>query len=288
MNVELEKLLNLGGFASLLSEVLCIHGPLAMQEYALGHWRVPDPSHEGPAVPGTAAPAENHPNALRLYPELGLAVQPVNGIVFPGIDPVREAYYGYFNTDRIHRSCEIVARSEEINTLALVLDTPGGAARGLHPASESLLALPSRRAGLETVSYVPRLCASAGMYLAGSTGGIHAAPSAVVGSIGTIASLADSTGFWEKLGFEHHLFTDGKLKSLGEARFGVSEDHREWMQREVDTVSAEFKGLMRERRGTLDKDMQGQIFEARRAPARMVDSAHYMTQEEFFAAGLVS
>lgn len=279
---DLSNLLQAGSIAAILSEVLAIHAPSALQDYTMGRLRIPDPTAE---MALTAR--EEHPNALQLYPELGLAIQPVNGVMFPGVSAIREEWYGYFNTDRICRTCEAIVQNKAIRTLILVMDTPGGAARGLHPASEALVALPSQGSGLEVHTYVPRLCASAGMYLAGSTQSIHAAPAAVIGSIGTIASLTDSTGFWAKLGMKDYLFTDGNLKSLGSARHGVSEEHKKWMQQEVDTISAEFKGLMRQRRkGIREEDMQGQIFEARRAPAALRDTATFLTLEQFIAAGI--
>lgn len=280
---DLTNLLQASSIAAILSEVFAIHAPSALGDYAMGRLKIPDPAAE--AVLGNAR--EDHPNALQLYPELGLALQPVNGVMFPGVSASREFWGGYFNTERINRTCEAVAGNASIRTLILVMDTPGGAARGLHPASEALMALPLQRAGLQVHTYVPRLCASAGMYLAASTQSIHASPAAVIGSVGTIASLTDSTGFWAKLGMKDYLFSDGALKSLGSARHGVTEEHKKWMQAEVDTISAEFKGLMRaRRRGVRDEDMQGQIFEARRAPESMRDSATFLTLEHFLAAGI--
>lgn len=278
---DLANILQACALNAIASEVLFLHGPSALQEYALGRVKIPDPSAEA-----LVTRRDEHPNALQVYPELSLAIQPVNGIIFPGVSAAREEWGGYFNTDRIHRACDEVAENKAIKTLVLVMDTPGGAARGLHPASQALLELPKRRHGLECLTYVPRLCASAGYYLAASTQGIHASPSALVGSIGTIASLTDSTGFWKKIGMENILFTDGALKSLGHARFGVTKEHKEYMQREVDQVSAEFKGLVRERRkGIKDADMQGQVFEARRAPAALIDTTQFRTLEEFIANG---
>lgn len=280
---DLAKLLQASGIAALLSEVLFIHGPSALQEFMLGRVKVPDPAAESVLTPKV----EDHPNALQLYPELALAVQPVNGVIFPGVSASREEWGGYFNTDRIRKTCEEVAGNSAVNTLVLLLDTPGGAARGLHPAAEALLALPQQRRGLQVVSFVPRLCASAGYYLAAATQQIHATPSAVVGSIGTIASLDDSTAFWEKIGIKSHLFTDGALKGMGHARFGVSEEQKKWMAAEVSAISAEFKGLVKERRkGIKDGDMQGQIFEARRAPAALLDSARHPSLEHFLAEAL--
>ena len=80
------------------------------------------------------------------------------------------------------------------------------------------------------------------------------------------------------------LFTDGALKSLGHARFGVTEAQRAYMQSQVDEISAEFKGLVAARRGCKSEDMQGQVFEARRAPKCIADATNIPCLDDFLTA----
>ena len=280
---ELAQILQASALQALASEVLFLHGPSALTEYAMGRLHIPNPKA---GMDGGEMPEEPNPNDPQVYMDLGLVIQPVNGVIYPGASKDMECQ-GYFNTNRIGDLCDELSDTDGINTLICNFHTPGGAARGLAPASDALLMLKKRKPKMSVMSYVPALCASAGYYLAASTDEIHAAPSALVGSIGTIASLADSTGFWEKLGIKNHVFTDGALKSLGNARFGVTKAQKDYMNEQVAQVSAEFKGLVSARReGMKDEDMQGQVFEARRAPSALVDSARFADLAAFVAAGI--
>lgn len=275
----------LTSLADIIHHPLSIHIPSALGELANGRLHIPGITpaarvHAGIDLTDT----EDDPlpiNQYRPFPELGIGIQPVNGVILAGASPSREDC-GYFDTNRIVQSAGAFAADPSLHTYILALDTPGGSCYGLQTASDAIMAIGQMKKGARCLAYAPRLCASAGMWLAASCDSIHTAPSAIIGSIGAIASLPDSTGFWEKLGMKSELFTDGALKALGHARHGITDAHRQWMQSEVSTVSAAFKGLMRQRRpGIRDEDMQGQIFESRRAPATLRDTIHCLTLTDF-------
>ena len=280
---------------TLLHHPLSLHLPSALDDLANGRIRLPGISQET-ATPIRAGidltdteDAPLHPNEYRAYPELGIGIQPVNGVILAGASPDREAWSGYFNTNRIVASAAAFAADPSLHTYILALDTPGGSCYGLSTASDAIMAIGKMKKGARCLAYAPRLCASAGMHLAASCDSIHTAPSAIIGSIGVIASLSDSTGFWDKLGMKSELFTDGTLKALGHARHGITAEQRAWMQSEVDTLSAAFKGLMRQRRiGITDATMQGQIFESRRAPATLRDTATCLTLNDFIRSTLTA
>lgn len=286
---EIHAALTAAGLASLLTQPLALHGPSVLQDYVSGRIRI-DP---GPAAMAAAKPeaAPPHPNDLQIISGLGIAVQPVRGIIHAGVEPWQENYHGLFNLDRIHHTVARIAGDPSIRTLVLRMDTPGGSVFGLHAAAEALRSLEVSRPDMSRAAYVQRLCASAGMYLAAATEQIHTSPGAVVGSIGTIASLTDSSGFWQKLGFTTHVFTaDSGLKALGKGGVAVPQHHLDYMEETVREYSAEFKSWMKERRGIDDGAMQGQIFEACRSLRQatgMIDSAAFNTFEEFLAAGLL-
>ena len=183
---DLTSILTAATLSAWLTEILAMHGPSALQRLSDGRLRIPSPA--GLAAESPIAPLDRDPLALQLYPEHRLAIQPVTGVLIPGASQSREQWNGWFNTDRIRETCLTVQDMPGITSLLFVMDTPGGLARGLAPASGAILNLRAKRKDMTCAAYVPSLCASAGYYLAASTGSIHAAPSALVGSIGTIAS----------------------------------------------------------------------------------------------------
>ncbi len=293
--------LTAAGLVSFLSQPLWIHGPSVLQAFSAGkidiNARRLDAQRENAAMrqekSASAAVEESsrpsHPNALQLLavaPDNVVAIQPVNGIIYSGVDAFEEMYYWLFNLDRLHHTVARVSSDPTIKTLVLKMYTPGGSVYGLNAAATALLGLAAARPDVTVVSYAQTLCASAGMYLAAATQEIHAAPGAAVGSIGTIASLTDTSGFWEKLGVTTEYYTaDSKLKDMGGRK--IKPEHREHMESVVGQYSAEFKGWMSERRGLAAESMHGQCWEARLAPDGMCDSAFFPTFEQFLAAGLL-
>ena len=286
MNPELIKsfdaIVTAGSLSAMLSQPWAICVPALAGEFMAGRFKL---RTSPPAAAMSDETRSLHPNDLRVYEEAGIAVQPVNGVMYPGVGAFDEWYYGEFNTDRIAESAAAVAANPGIHTMVFSFNTPGGSVYGLDPATKAILEMQRRRKGMNCLAWTSHLCASAGMYVAAACGQIHAAPSAIVGSIGTIASLNDWTGFKEKIGLETHIYTDGsKLKSLGYSP--VTPAHDAHMKQLTALYSGEFKSWMKKRRGLKSEDMQGQYGEARHAPAGMVDSAIFPNMESMLAAGL--
>jgi ClpP class serine protease len=281
-NIEsISAALTAAGLNALRTEPLYVDPQGVMKAWLQGRIRL---GPRAAADTGDRRPVyRNDMRFMETGPGRFLAVQPVSGIMMSGASAMDEEYYWMFNTDRIHHAVARVAADPAIDGLVLQMNTPGGSVYGLQPAAEALASLSA--SGVQAVSYIQHDCCSAGMYLAAALPGIHAAPGARVGSIGTIATLSDWSGFQEKLGLERRTYTAGSaLKNLGSGP--ITKEHDEYMQELVGAYSAEFKSWMSDRRGLKEADMQGQAWEARLAPAGMVDSAVFNTFEEFLAAGM--
>jgi len=282
MTLEIRNFLQAAGIAALAAHPVAIDVPMLLQDYLAGRVRI-----EAPAAAANEQSDASHPNDL-YFLQLGgrtVAVQPVRGVIAAGVSPSMEAYYGFFNLDRIHAAAATVMANPAISALVLLMDTPGGSVLGLRAAADALLNLQSIRPRLEVISYSQRLNASAGMYLSAAAGSIHASPGAYIGSIGTIASLSDMSGLYAKIGIEKRVYTaDSALKGLGSGQ--ITEAHDAHMREMVQTYSDEFKGWMSARRGLGPDAMQGQAWEARLAPAGLADSVSIPTFEEFLAAML--
>lgn len=277
--------LTAAGLSAFLTEPLYLNGPAVLRAWLTGKIKL----SAGPANSADAPLNTPHPNDLRLLetgPGRFLAIQPVTGITYSGASPQEEAWNWLFNTDRLHHTVARVAADPAITGLILSMNTPGGSVFGLHAAAAALQSLAQSRPGMPAAAWIQHDCCSAGMYLAAALPQIHAAPGARVGSIGTIASLSDWSGFQQKIGLETRTYTaDSTLKNLG--RGPISDAHDAYMQDMVGQYSKEFKAWMSARRGLTAADMHGQAWEARMAPAGMVDSAVCNTFEEFLAAGLL-
>lgn len=290
---SIQAALQAGSLAAVLSQPWAVCVPSLAAEYMAGRVRLRiGPTTEAHDVGAMSwdeyvTDKANSKNGLRLYSEVGVAIQPVTGVMYPGASAEDEAFYGAFNTDRIANACATVAAAPSIKTFLFQMRTPGGSVYGLDSAAKSILAVQKGRRDLKCAAWTSHLCASAGMYIAAACDSIHAAPSAIVGSIGTISSLTDTKGLWDKLGITKHVFTgDSAMKALGMGGVTPSRAHLDYMAATTQKYSGEFKSWMKKRRGLKPEDMQGQHGEARHAPAGMVDTASFLSMEQMLAAGL--
>jgi len=220
---------------------------------------------------------------LRRYPQIGVAVQPVRGVMSAGASRVAE-YCGMFNTDRIGAAARTVAADAQIGVLILEFESPGGYTAGVEEAAAAVQSLPSLRKGLAVIGFTGRLCASAAAWLAAACEQHYAAPSATLGSIGIIASITDSSRAWREEGLERFVATDGKYKDMGMPGIPVRDEHKAFLTAGVTETSAAFKGYLRARRpGISEEAMQGQTFTARKAPAGFHDGTQFASIEELMA-----
>ena len=279
---HLHSALTAAGLAALLNYPFAVDGPALLRDYAAGLIRI--------NVSGQSAEKQKpalRTNDLRMIAsgKNVIALQPVRGVIYSGVNPDTEDNYGAFNTDRIHHTATTVAGNPAVKMLLLNFDTPGGSVMGLRAAADALLNLKALRPDMALVGYSQRLCASAGMYLAAALDAFHAAPGAYIGSIGTVAELVSWKGLQEKLGIDKRVYTgDSTLKGMG--RSAITPEQDAHMQALVKQYSDEFKGWMLARRGLSPGAMQGQAWEARLAPPGMTDSTAFVTLEQFLATAL--
>lgn len=158
-----------------------------------------------------------------------------------------------------------VTTDSAIKTLVMNWSTPGGMVIGLEETAERIQELSGQ--GIRTIAYTDLQCCSAGMYLAYACDEFYAAPSAVIGSIGTYCAGLDDSRAWEMEGLELILAKSGSLKAMGHPGKAWNEEERAWLQNKADTAGAEFRGWVTSRRPQVSgKTMQGQWFFAKENP----------------------
>jgi capsid assembly protease len=162
-----------------------------------------------------------------------------------------------------------IEADDGIQTVVMDWSSPGGMVIGLEETAERIREL---AAGKRIIAYTDFQCCSAAYYLAAAADEIYAAPSAVIGSIGTYCAGLDDSRAWEMDGMELILAKSGTLKAMGHPGKAWSEEERDWLQEKADSAGAEFRGWVTSRRaGVEESTMQGQWFFAKTAPAGLVD-----------------
>lgn len=165
------------------------------------------------------------------------------------------------------------ALDDAIQTIVFDLNSPGGVAVGLKETCSRMreLALTGRR----LVAYTDYQMCSAAYWLACACDEIYAAPTSIIGSIGTYAAGLDDSRAWEMEGLELVLAKSGELKAMGHPGKPWSDAEKQWLQDMVDRNGAAFRAWVTERRGPVPADgMQGQWFFAEEAPPRSIDGLY--------------
>lgn len=114
----------------------------------------------------------------------GVAIVPVLGPIFRRANLMTELS-GATSLEMIGRDVATAAASESVKAILLDIDSPGGQAAGVAELAAHLVAMNRKK---PVHAYIGGTGASAAYWLAAGCGGITAAPTAIVGSIGVMAA----------------------------------------------------------------------------------------------------
>ena len=148
--------------------------------------------------------------------------------------------------DMIEAQYAVVCENPTIRTIVLDLDTPGGAVNGCFECARMLRAM-AEKANKRAVTFAQNAL-SAGYALATSGDTIFAARSSIVGSIGIIEQVTDSTAAMAAAGCVTQLVTSGARKADGNPANPLTPETVAAYQTNVDALAAEFFDLVVEQR----------------------------------------
>jgi capsid assembly protease len=164
------------------------------------------------------------------------------GPMVHGTDPHFRNYRSI--VDEVRAAC----LAPGVETLVLKLNSPGGDVFGNFDASREIRAI-ATAAGKRLIAYSDAACCSAAYALACAADEIVIADTAVVGSVGVIAMLVDSTRLDGAMGLAYTVIKSGARKADGNPHAGTTDSAIEAMQATVDQTAAVFFSLVAERRG---------------------------------------
>lgn len=159
-------------------------------------------------------------------------------------------------------------------TLILDINSPGGQCLGLMETAGRIKALRSQ--GIHATAYTSVTCASAAYYIASACQEIFAAPSAIVGSIGTYSVFYDTSEADKKDGIKIELFVARAAPLKGQGETGsLTDAQRAETQRHVDEADAMFQAQVKgsRRKLNLEEASTGAWWYAGKSPRGLVDDA---------------
>lgn len=166
------------------------------------------------------------------------------------------------------------ALAEGPRVVVLRLDTPGGEVAGAFDTARAIRA-DCDAAGVPLIAWTGSKAESAGYALACVAQEVVASETAILGSIGVIAQVADTSKALEAQGIRMALITSGARKADGNPAIPLSEDAAASIQGRVDEMALSFFKLVAEYRKTSVEaiaGLQAGIFVGKSAVPTLVDS----------------
>ena len=194
--------------------------------------------------------------------EEGVAKIHVFGPLLQGADFI-QTLLGATDYGDILDDLEKAQADETVKAILLDVSSPGGMALGAPEVAEAI-----RTSEKPVVAYTGDIMASAAYYISAGASAIVASPSAVVGSIGTLAQILDITGLYESMGVKIHTFTpaESDLKTTGHPTVPMTDAQKEHMKESVSKINADFTGFVTSNRpGVTAAEMRGQTFRGKEA-----------------------
>jgi protease-4 len=195
----------------------------------------------------------------------GVAIVPVQGTLAYNPDLLEMIYDGVEDSRAVLKMLNESADDDNIEGVLLRVDTPGGMMLGGPEMADAVNAIKAKK---PVVAHIGGLGASLGYMIASQATEVIANRSAIVGSIGVIASVTDYTALLEKIGIKFQYFTnaEAKFKAAGAMGTSLSDDQKTQLQAQVDSAFQIFKGMVLAARPQVKESaMQGQVFRGQEA-----------------------
>ena len=207
-----------------------------------------------PVKTGSAAPS----------PATGTAVIPVFGVLGKHLSEL-ETMCGGCDMGAIRQSFDAAMADPAIKQVVLYFDSPGGMATGCHELFTHMVNAKTK----PLYAYTDTVCASAAYYLAAASDAIFAAPTARVGSVGTMLLVVDESAKNAAEGVKFTIFRSGAHKGLGDPSQPLTEQQTGILQGLVDQLGTRFRTDVSSARPSIAAaDMEGLAYLGTEAKAK--------------------
>lgn len=198
-----------------------------------------------------------------------VGVLPLHGVIMHRAGMMAETS-GALSLERWMRDFRSFMADEEIGTIVLDVDSPGGEVAGMPEAAAEIRAAREQK---RVVAVANPMAASGAYWLASQASEFHVSPSGAVGSIGVYSSHDNLAAAYEMAGVETSLIYAGKFKVEGHDLGPLSEAAREHRQSIVDDYYGMFVGDVAKGRGATSAVVKSDMGEGRMLLAKHAKAA---------------
>jgi signal peptide peptidase SppA len=200
-------------------------------------------------APGaTPAPTMGVESLPRLYSRKGnIGVVTIRGGLINSDSPLAEMF-GISTYPAIREAMVYAATDPKVSQILMDIDSPGGQVSGVNDVAK----LVKRVDAIKPVTaFSESLVASAAYWIASGARELHVGDTAIVGSIGVIATHVDYSGALEKDGVKVSIIRAGKNKALGHPAEPLTKEARAQIQERADSIYDIFVGTVSANRESL-------------------------------------
>jgi signal peptide peptidase SppA len=219
-------------------------------------------------------PLANEPKPYQVL-DGGVAVVPMIGVLAKRANLFMQISGGT-STRIIGNHLAQAAADPQVASIILEVDSPGGHVDGVVELVEQVRDV--RAGGKPVVAWISGVGASGAYWIASAAERVLIdAETALVGSIGVVATHVDYSGAQEKAGVKVTDITAGKYKRIASGNAPLSDEGRAEIQKQLDAIYSVFVEQVAANRGTsvddvLDRMADGRVFIGRAAvEAGLVD-----------------
>ncbi|MEE9356247.1 MAG: S49 family peptidase [Methylococcaceae bacterium] len=170
----------------------------------------------------------------------GVGVLPITGMVIPKSDFFTIFFGGFAALDVLERDFRILLGREDVHTILLDIDSPGGNAFGVEQFANLIF---NSRNGKVILAVTSGMMASAAMWIGAAAHKTYITGEVTVtGSIGTVTTHTDISEMNKMIGINQEEIVAGEFKRIPSALAPLDDKGRKVLQDQVNQVNAAFVG----------------------------------------------
>jgi signal peptide peptidase SppA len=210
-----------------------------------------------------------HPETMGFDVQNGVAIVPIRGVIARYSSDVNGSSQPQgTSAEQIQAQLKQAEATPGVWCVLLACDSPGGTVAGTPDTAAAVADLATR---MPVIAMIDELGASACYFIASQATKVYANQSALVGSIGVISRLVDSSKAAEKAGLKVHVLRSAHLKAPGQPGEVVTDAQVANGQARVDSMMSMFSAAVATGRNLSPEQMakvtSGQVWLASEAQA---------------------
>ncbi len=182
-------------------------------------------------------------------------------MINPG--PYERMALGAADMGRIGELVRIAAGEEEITSLVIEINSPGGTVVGTPELASAIREF--NASGKKSIAFTSSLMASAAYWVGSQCSKVVCTESAIVGSVGVIRAHVDLTEARAQAGVKVEVFRGGANKVAGAYSTEINDEQRELIQEGIDEKHMEFQEVVRASRNIDVSMLDGRTFYGKQA-----------------------